>query len=123
MNDFGGKFIKITAFGLKFLPPGRYKVIYSERNLEEILDSMEKMAKIVDENREETRESFLKLNEMIKTHISTRDDIDVLFVNYNEILDSPRESIEKIYDFLGRNDLDLEKMISIVDNRLYRQRR
>ena len=32
-----GEFIKITAYGLKFLPLGKYKIIYSERNLEEII--------------------------------------------------------------------------------------
>ncbi|HEC89870.1 MAG TPA: nucleotide pyrophosphatase, partial [Thermoplasmatales archaeon] len=42
-EKYRGIFIKITAYGLKFLPTGRYKVIYSERDIEEILDSMEKM--------------------------------------------------------------------------------
>ena len=49
--DYRGRFIKITAFGLKYLPPGKYRVIYTERNIEEVLDSMEKMAKIQDQNR------------------------------------------------------------------------
>ena len=100
INQYKGQFIKITAYGLKFLPPGNYKIIYSERNLEEILDSMEKMADIKDKNRDETRESFRKLNEMIKQHIVSREDIEVLFVNYNEVLSDPEKNIKKIYDFL-----------------------
>jgi len=37
LADYRGRFIKITAFGLKFLPPGKYRVIYTERNIEEVL--------------------------------------------------------------------------------------
>ncbi len=28
LDSYKGKFIKITAYGLKFLPPGKYKIIY-----------------------------------------------------------------------------------------------
>ena len=123
LEEYGGKFIKITAYGLKYLPPGNYKIIYSERNIEEILDSMEKMANITDTNREETRESFLKLNNMVKNIITNREDIEVLLVNYNDILSGPETNIWKIREFLGLSDLDLEKMINVVDKKLYRQRR
>jgi len=121
-DRYKGKFIKITAYGLKFLPVGKYKVIYSERDIEQILNSMEKMARIHDENREETRESFLKLNEMIKNTIKGREDIEVLLVNYNDILSDPEDNIRKIYDFLGSQAFDLEKMIKSVDQSLYRNR-
>ncbi len=122
-EPYKGKFIKITAYGLKFLPKGDYKIIYSQRNIEEILDSMEKMAKIQDENREDTRIAFTKLNDMIMSQIREREDIDVLFVNYNEIMSNPAENVTKIYDFLDSTEFDLEKMIAAVDNSLYRIRR
>jgi hypothetical protein len=122
-EPYKGKFIKITAYGLKFLPKGDYKIIYSQRNIEEILDSMEKMAKIQDENREDTRIAFTKLNDMIMSQIREREDIDVLFVNYNEIMSNPAENVTKIYDFLDSTEFDLEKMIAAVDNSLYRWRR
>ena len=122
-ENYRGKFIKITCYGLKFLPPGKYKIIYSERNIEEILDSMERMAKIKDDTREETKESFLKLNEMIKGQIAGRNDIDVLFISYNDILAQPEDNIKKIYDFLDTSALDLDTMLESVDKNLYRQRR
>jgi LPS sulfotransferase NodH len=122
-EPYKGKFIKITAYGLKFLPKGNYKIIYSQRNIEEILDSMEKMAKIHDENREDTRIVFTKLNEMIMSQIKEREDIDVLFVNYNEIMANPAENVTKIYDFLDSKDFDLDRMIAAVDKSLYRKRR
>jgi len=121
-EKYRGTFIKITAYGLKFLPEGNYKIIYSERNINEILDSMEKMAEITDENREETKEIFLKLNQMIKQKINERSDCDVLFLSYNEILKNPENEIKKIPSFLQTKDADIKTMIETVDKELYRQR-
>lgn len=123
LEKFRGKFVKITAYGLKFLPLGKYKIIYSERNIEEVLDSMEMMAGIEDENRYKTKEAFIKLNRIMKRTIMEREDIDVLFLNYNEILLDPKTHIKKISVFLSLPEADLESMIQPVDNKLYRQRR
>ena len=123
LYDYKGKFIKITTFGIKYLPPGKYKIIYSERNIEEILDSMEKMMGKKDENREITKEAFIKLNSMIKKQLIEREDVEVLFVNYNQIITNPKENIRKIVKFLDLEDEILEKMIDAVDQKLYRQRK
>ena len=123
LRDYAGRFIKVTAYGLKFLPQGKYKIIYSQRNIEEILDSMEKMAKVKDEKRDETREVFEKLNRMIIDVISRREDAEVLFVDYNEILTDPAAQVAKIHAFLGSPDFDLDKMVAMVDDTLYRKRR
>ena len=123
LAEHRGRFIKITAFGLKFLPPGKYRIIYTERNIEEVLDSMEKMAKLQDQNREETKASFIKLNDMIKGLITKRGDIEVLFVNYNKILADPKAQVRKIAEFLGQKDIDQAAMVAAVDEKLYRKRR
>ena len=94
-----------------------------ERNLEEVLDSMEKMAKITDDDREETKESFRKLNEKVKRDIQSRDDIDVLFVSYNKVLSNPEDYIQKVCDFIKLSDSVGKEMMGAVDSRLYRQRR
>ena len=122
LDQFKGTFIKITAYGLKFLPAGKYKIIYSQRNIEEILDSMEKMAKIKDDERDETRKVFTKLNDLIVSQINSRKDIDVLHMSYNEIVKDPQANIRKICDFLEDEDIDIDKMISAVDEKLYRKR-
>ncbi|MFX1518597.1 MAG: sulfotransferase domain-containing protein [Promethearchaeota archaeon] len=123
LEKFKGTFIKITTYGLKYLPPGKYKIIYSERNIEEVLDSMEAMAGIADETRYKTKEAFIKLNRLVKRKIMERADIDVLFLNYNEILLHPKTHIKKIPDFLDLPEADLKSMIQTVDKKLYRQRR
>jgi hypothetical protein len=118
-----GEFIKITSYGLKYLPEGKYKIIYSERNIDEILDSMEKMTGEKDKDRLKHKDSFQKLNNMIKNKIISRDDIDVLFLNYNEIIMEPKKNIKKIISFLNLNNVDVEDMISVIDPELYRHRR
>lgn len=123
LDKYKGKIIKITAYGLKFLPPGKYKIIYSERNIEEILDSMNKMAKLSDENRMETKEAFMTLNKMIKKQIQARNDIDVLFVNYNQILANPFENIKKIQQYLKIPEEKTNELMKVVDKRLYRNRK
>ena len=123
LEKYKGTFIKITAYGLQFLPKGNYKIIYSERNLEETLDSMEKMAGVVDENRDETQGAFRMLNEATKKQISKREDMEVLLINYNEILANPKNNIRKIYDFIELPGLDFQKMLGVIDKNLYRQRR
>ncbi len=119
---YKGEFIKITAYGLKYLPEGNYKIIYSERNIDEIMDSMEKMAGKKDKNRSGIRNSFFKLNNMIKNLIISREDIDVLFLSYNEFINDPKKNIYKIGRFLKIEGLDVEEMIGVIDYSLYRHR-
>ncbi|MFQ5801189.1 MAG: nucleotide pyrophosphatase, partial [Candidatus Hydrothermarchaeales archaeon] len=102
----------------QYLPPGNYKLIYVERNIEEILDSMEKMMGAKDEEREDTKKAFIKLNNKAKAEIIEREDIEVLFVNYNEILSSPGEHIDEIFQFLQDKNLDLDKIIQSKENEL-----
>ena len=123
ISKYKGNFIKITAYGLKYLPPGDYKVIYTVRNIEETLDSIGKMIKNNDFNRDETRDNILKLDKAIKNEINERNDINVLFVNYNEILENPKENIQKILNFLGLPEDNLKKMIDTIDLKIYHNRR
>jgi len=121
--SFEDHVVKIIAYGLQYLPRGNYRVVYMERNIEEILDSMEKMMNAKDEERKSTKAAFEKLNEKSKTDISGREDMEVLFVSYNEILSNPTEQLEKVHRFFADKDLDLDGMVEAVDRKLYRQRR
>jgi len=121
--NFKGKLVKVIAYGLKHLPFWDYKIIYSERNIEEVLDSMEKMMGEEDKNRKSTRESFVKLNRTIKKELVRREDIEVLFVNYTNIALNPKQEAEKIIKFLKKQGLDKIGMINAVDFELYKQKR
>jgi len=121
--NFEDNVVKVIAYGFQYLPSGNYKVIYVERDIDEVLDSMEKMMSAKDESRSGTRKAFIKLNDKTKTDINRREDMDVLFVNYNAILSSPKEHLEEIHRFLKNKNQDLEKMVEVVDEKLYRQKR
>jgi hypothetical protein len=123
IEKYKGKFIKITSYGLKFLPKARYKIIYSERDFEEILDSIERMMRKKDENRAESKKNLIKLNNTIKKEIQEKKEIEILFVNYNNILKNPKNNIKKILDFLNLSYKYLDKMIKAVDVSLYQPRK
>ena len=122
-NKYRGKFLKITSYGIKFLPKGNYKIIYSERNIDEILDSMEKMARINDKDRYRTKKAFINLNTYIKGQMRTRTDIDYLIVNYNNLLTNPEKHLKKIQEFLQLPEKTIVKMASVIDPKLYRQKK
>lgn len=113
LNKHKGKFIKITSYGLKYLPIKNYKIIYCERNIEEILNSMERMMNKKDNNREITKKAFIKLNNTTKSLIENRDDMDCLFVDYNDILSNPIENITRICSFLNLPNIS-NKMAVVV---------
>jgi len=123
LADYRGRFIKITAYGMRFLPSGRYSVVYTERDIDEVLDSMEKMAKVEDEDREGTRAAFVKLNETTKSRLAARPDIGLLFVSYNALVREPGPEIRRIAGFLGAPGLDEKAMAAAVDEKLHRNRR
>ncbi|MBN2602952.1 MAG: sulfotransferase domain-containing protein [Candidatus Thermoplasmatota archaeon] len=122
-DKYRGKFLKITSYGLKFLPKGNYKIIYSERNIDEILDSMEKIARINDKDRFRTKKAFINLNTYIKGQMRTRTDIYYLIVNYNNLLANPEKHLKKIQEFLQLPEKTIFKMASAIDPKLYRQRK
>jgi hypothetical protein len=123
LADYRGRFIKITAYGMKFLPPGRYRVVYTERDIDEVLDSMEKMAKVRDTDRDGTKAAFVKLNEMTKARLAGRPDVELLLVSYNALVREPGPEVRRIADFLGAPGLDETAMAAAVDEKLHRNRR
>ena len=120
IDKYKGKCIKITAYGLKFLPEGNYKIIYMLRDLDEILDSMEKMSGPVD--REVEKPLLKKLNDYTLQLMEKRNDIDYITVKYNDVIKNPVEEINRVNEFLG-NKLNVEDAVKAVDPNLYRNRK
>jgi len=120
LEKYDDMFIKITAYGLKFLPVGRYRIVYMVRDMDEIMDSMEKMAGEVDRDTE--KPLFERLNRHGIKLMERREDIDYIIVRYNDVLMEPRKEIEKVNEFLGGR-LDVDSAVEAVDPRLYRNRK
>jgi hypothetical protein len=128
LDDAQGKSVKIISELLKYLPPKhRYKVIFMLRNMEEILASQSAMlarngkptGNISDEKLAQLYSRHL---EQVMAWMEQQPNIDILYINYNEMLKYPKEGVGKIGMFLG-NTLNLERMASAVDDELHRQRR
>ncbi|MFO8052914.1 MAG: sulfotransferase domain-containing protein [Candidatus Omnitrophota bacterium] len=122
-----GKAVKMISALLKHLPKGyRYKVIFMERKMEEILASQKKM--LIRQNKPTDAIPDQKMAQLYQKHLrevkawfKEQDNIEVIDINYNQALKNPAEAIKKIEDFLSQS-LDTSKMAKIIDNSLYRQR-
>ena len=119
MKSYKGNIIKVTAYGLKFLPVANYKIVYMMRDINEVLKSMQKMGADIDKEKDSIL--FDKLNRISFDLMTGRDDIQYIKVNYRDLIMEPRGQMEKISEFLGEQ-FDIDAAIEAVDPSLYRNR-
>jgi len=124
-DKYTGKFIKITAYGLQYLPVyeyKRYKIIYMYRNIDEIVESMNKMSdKTFDSY--ETKELLIKLKISAIDTMRLREDIEYKIISYNGLLkdhNNPNE-LDNIRYFLP--DFNVNEAKKVIDEKLYRNRK
>ena len=127
LDGVDGKVVKMASMLLYDLPSDKkYKLIFMKRNLEEILLSQRKMLqrKGAEDNidDEEMRRLFSKHLEEIEAWLSGQQNVEVLYVDYNDMLRKPQENVWILNGFLD-NILDTDRMIKVVDNSLYRNRK
>jgi len=121
-----GKVIKIISHLLPYLPPELdYKIVFMERNLDEVLASQRKMLENQglsggDPSDKRLSQIFAKQLYQVKKMLDDRQ-ISTLFVDYRDVLEDPAEISAKLQAFLGKN-LDQQAMKDVVDNNLYHQR-
>ena len=121
-----GKAFKATFNFLKDLPQGlNYKIIFMERNFDEIIASQNKMlldlgkkSKVADET---IKIVFHEEIIRIKRWLTFKKNFKVIYLNYNEMLDNPRKHINRVNLFF-KNSLDESSMQQVVDQNLYRNR-
>ncbi|NOZ25936.1 MAG: sulfotransferase domain-containing protein [Nitrospirae bacterium] len=121
-----GKAVKMASMLLYDLPMGNhYKLIFMKRKMEEILASQRKMLarKGVDDGFDdgEMRRLFSKHLAEIESWIAGQKNMEVLYLDYNDMLMNPLENIRRLNAFLDEV-LDAEKMAGVVDPSLYRNR-
>jgi predicted AlkP superfamily phosphohydrolase/phosphomutase/tetratricopeptide (TPR) repeat protein len=123
LQDAEGKVVKVISQLLYFLPQNyRYKIIYMNRDLDEVMQSQQKMlGKSQQEVSMAVYESFRKEHEKMKKWVEKRPNVSLMEVNYAGVIDNPEEECRKIKEFL-KKDLDLEKMAGKVSSSLYRNR-
>jgi hypothetical protein len=127
LQDAQGRVVKMVSALLLQLPPTHtYKVLFMRRKMEEVLASQKAMLSRKGEapspvGDDKMAALFRKHLDQVEKWVAEQPNIEVLYVHYNEVLAEPRPQMDKINRFLG-SALDVDKMVSVVDRTLYRQR-
>lgn len=123
-----GKVVKVISALLTHLPQDyHYKIIFMQRHMPEILASQRKMlvhrgedADNMDDER--MAELFTKHLRTVEKQMAQQENMQVLYVHFTDTLQDPQTTAERVVQFLGK-DLDVERMVGVVDPNLYRNRR
>jgi len=126
LREARGKAIKVISFLLKNLPSdNNYKVLFMNRNLDEVLASQAKMLVRRGETSDTADDKMKELWEnhlwQVKYQFKHQPNIEALELHYKEVIENPGEQALRIARFLG--GLDAAKMAGVVDEQLYRNRR
>jgi hypothetical protein len=124
-----GKTVKIVSpllHHLKLDAGYAYKIIFMIRDLDETLASQKKMSERLNNHEDTIKDNILKNEynshlEEIEKWLEQQENIEVLPVQYKDVLENPLAAAEGIHDYLGI-ELDVNDMAAIVDPSLYRQR-
>ena len=128
VKDCDGKVIKVVAPLIPFLPQGvNYKVIFMDRDLTEILDSQTAMLEQLqkeggDIDRDRLGQIFTaQVNAAL--HCLVIHQHEVLRAPYEEFINAPESSVEKLIEFLGTGvQFNAQEMRNAIDPRLHRQK-
>jgi hypothetical protein len=127
LDDSHGKVFKMVSMLLYDLPKDKtYKIIFMRRNIEEILASQEIMLQRSGKNAEEDDDTTMgnifekHINEITKW-IAEQPNINITYVNYNDVMRHQLATVQHVNQFL-ENKLDVQKMVEVVDPTLYRNR-
>ena len=126
LSDANHKVVKIVSALLEYLPASHhYKILFMERDIEEILASQHKM---LNRRMEESKISDIEMESQFRKHLAElkfwlarQPNMDVLFVDYNRLMANPDDFCPKIADFIGI-PVNQAKMRSVPNARLYRNR-
>ncbi|MFT4673982.1 MAG: tetratricopeptide (TPR) repeat protein [Saprospiraceae bacterium] len=117
------KAVKVVAPLLKYLDPAlRYKIIFMRRDLNEIVQSQQKMiGKSAEEFPVSLYNKYQKLLSNVSIWEKSEPGVEMLFVNYKNMLENPGLELDRIEKFLGVS-INKEEMANCVDISLYRNR-
>jgi hypothetical protein len=123
-----GKVVKVVSALLPYLPDSRrYRIVFMERDMQEILASQRKMLTRKGESSGDVDDA--ELSKLFASHLGEIDEwfdknqnhVSILKINYNRLIKDNTSDIEAISEFLG-GGLDTEAMASVIDTSLYRNR-
>ncbi len=121
-----GKVVKIISFLLLKAPPTyRYKVIFMRRALPEVLASQQQMLL---RRGDTSPQDDVRMAELYEKHLTMahawlekQPNVEVLYVDHRQAVESPLETAQRVAAFLG-GDMDPTVMAAEVDAKLHRQK-
>ncbi len=122
-----GKAVKIVAPLLAALPPGLpCRIIFAERDLDEVLDSQDRMLARrkqeiapTPERRQLLKDEYARTTVRVKAMLARRPGTQILSVGYRDAVIKPDAVAAQVSDFLG-GGFDVAKMSASVDPSLHR---
>jgi len=128
VNEANNKTVKVIAHLLKHLPMNyRYKVIFMEREVVEVVQSQQKM---LSRNGKKVKADTLPINlidafnktlQDVKTWAEKQPNVEIKFISHRDVVENPFMQAMLVNDFL-ENKLKPELMAACVDARLYREK-
>lgn len=126
LPEIRGKAVKMVSQLLYDLPSGEcYRIIFMQRDLDEMLASQEKMLERLGKKaapREEIKRAYILHLERLHEWLGQQRNMDVLRLCYNTLLQSPKEQAGRVRKFLNGR-VDPERMVRSIDPSLYRNRK
>jgi hypothetical protein len=127
LPEASGKTVKIIAQLLPFLPASyNYKIIFMRRNMVEVLKSQQIM--LGKEKEAEANIFPVKLNDAFEKQLRKVEDwieaqanVEILNVNYADVVENPEDEFEAILGFLNVKG-NVDKMKNMVSKKLYRNK-
>lgn len=128
VEDAQGKAVKVISALLEHLPPAyTYRVLFMQRNIDEILASQKQM--LVRSGKPTDQVSDEQLSEMYGKHLAKvnawldeQTNFSVIYLDYNAMLADPTKYARQVNQFLD-NSLNPQEMAGVVDPNLYHQRK
>lgn len=121
-----GKAVKMVSQLLYDLPASeRYRIVFMERDLDEVLASQEKMLERLGRTaapRDQMRKSFQLHLDRLRAWLANQAHMAVLSVRYDRLVEKPEDLVGPICEFLGRQ-LNADAMLEAIDPGLYRNRK
>jgi hypothetical protein len=121
-----GKVFKMVSQLLFDLPSTeRYRIVFMERDLDEMLDSQEAMLQRrarAAGPREEIKRAFEKHLERLREWLVDQPNMEVLYVKYSDLIKGPVAESRRVSEFLS-GKTDPNAMAAAVDPSLYRNRK
>jgi hypothetical protein len=128
LGDALGKSVKVIAALVTQLPVQyHYKVIFMQRDIQEVLASQKKMLGRLGKPDDQISDATLAkiYQEHLKTveaWLAKQKNMQVLYVNYNQMVADPASQVQQLNQFLGGH-LNIQAMSGAINQDLYRERK